>query len=94
MATRPTSGPRVAPGRLVVLLRPDGDEARLDHALRCLARLVPGARVVVAPSAPPEDPEATVVSVGVGELADGPLVAASALLEQRVAAARARRAGR
>ncbi|HEY6001630.1 MAG TPA: hypothetical protein VIV57_02070 [Anaeromyxobacter sp.] len=91
MSARPATSRNPARERLVVLLRPGGDDAAVATAMRCLGRLVPHATVVVAPALPPTDPDATVVTVGADELSAGPLAAASALLGQRLASSRAKR---
>jgi hypothetical protein len=76
--------------RLIIVVRPSAREGVVAAALRCLGRLVPRARLVVAPASPPEDPDAEVITLDADEVAAGPLAAASALARERAATARAR----
>jgi hypothetical protein len=90
MSARPAKRRTLARERVVIQLRPGADDAKVALAMRCLRRLLPHAKVVVAPAQPPPDPEATVVTLGADELAAGPLVAAAALVRERLASSRAR----
>jgi hypothetical protein len=90
MSARSARRRKLARERVVIQLRPGADEAKVALAMRCLRRLVPHARVVVAPAQPPPDPDATVVTMAADELAAGPLVAAAALVRERLASSRVR----
>jgi hypothetical protein len=68
---------------LCVVLRPSAREGDLVTAMRCLKRLVPRARVVVAPGCPPGDGETEVIVLDAVEVAAGPLAAATALERER-----------
>jgi hypothetical protein len=90
MSARAARRRKLARERVFIQLRPGADDAKIALAMRCLRRLVPHAEVVVAPAQPPPDLDATVVTMGADELAAGPLVAAAALVRERLAASRTR----
>jgi hypothetical protein len=78
----PSQDDRARP--LCIVLRPSAHDADLLSALRCLKRLVPRARVVVAPACPPPgDGEAEIIALDAAEVAAGPLAAATALERER-----------
>jgi hypothetical protein len=57
--------------------------------MRCLKRLVPRARLFVAPACPPRDADTEVIVLDAEEIAAGPLAAATALERERTSGARA-----
>jgi hypothetical protein len=84
MAAKPSRWfPKIGARPLCILLNPNGRDDELAAAMRCLRRLVPGARIVVAPAPPPQDCRTEVVVLDAGEVAQGPLAAAAALERER-----------
>jgi hypothetical protein len=80
MLSRPSRrAPKIGPRPLCILVHPNGRDDELAAAMRCLERLVPGARIVVAPAPPPQDCRTEVLVLDAGEAAKGPLAAAAAL---------------
>jgi Na+-transporting methylmalonyl-CoA/oxaloacetate decarboxylase gamma subunit len=68
---------------LWIVVRPGAREGFLATAMRCLGRLVPRARLVVAPTSPPREADTEVIVLDAEEIAAGPLTAATALARER-----------
>jgi hypothetical protein len=94
MASRRAPLDEIGSRRLYVVVRPSDRAGALAAAMRCLKRLVPRARVIVAPEPPPVEAGAEVVTVDAEEIALGPLSAATALERERAATARGESAAR
>jgi hypothetical protein len=77
-SARPSTGANQPSSVVCVVVEPSSRHEDTETALRCLGRLVPPARLFVAPDIP-DRTECEVLVVSAEDIAAGPLVAAAAL---------------